>query len=318
MSVEAIIINDVLKAWKQYNPEIKDLPTSDASVILKTLTPIFGVKGSIDLTSVVINGISKKYNGKFEGAKNLANLETRTLKTGVITPEVAHEPEQLRNTYLSECFKLKYNPLEYPFEKWVLDWAVKAAAQDLDNAIPVAKLSEGGAIEDCFDSYEEIIKADITAERISTAKKNLFDPSVAFTSANVGDKLLAMWRAADPKLRNAATVELRVSQDLYDMYEDWYKATHDRLPNVDTSGQTVLEGTQNKVKFIVHGGWTIQRAVFVIPGIMVYGIENLENMKKILPFISGNPHLYTATGKYNFGLQFYSVHSSVFLTNKVY
>lgn len=316
---EAINIPDVLKAYKKYENDLPSLPTSDASVALATLFAVFGVKGSIELTSVLINGISKKYNGTFEAGSKLADIEHRTLYTGVITPEFAHEPEELRNTYLSDVFKLKLDPENYPFERWLLEWAIKAASQDLDGAIYVAKKDDADkSITGVFDSFEEIIKADITAGKITVDLGNLYDPGAKITAANAGPKLLAMFRSANQKLKKAAKVEVRISQTMYEMYEDWYSATHDKLPNVDTSGQVVLEGTQGKARFVVHAEWPEQRIVMVVPDIMCYGTDSIEDMKKILPFSSGNPYLYTAYGKYNFGVQFRSIHKSVFLTSKVY
>ena len=316
---EAINIESTLKAYKKYEAQLPTLPATDVAVFLSTLTPVLDVDKSIELTSVLIGGVSKKYNGKFDGDKKLASLEHRTLTTGVITPEIASEPEELRSTYLADKLKLKFDIMQHPFEKWLIEWGIVAAAQDLDLAIGTAKVNAAGAeITDAFDSFEEIIKKDIVDGKISAEKKNLVDLGAAITAANAGVKLLAMWRAADKKLRKAAKVEMRISQDDYDAYEDWYANTHDRLPSVDTSGQVYLEGTQKKVVLMPYTEWTPQRVVLTIPGNMVYGTKSLDAMKRILPFESGNPHLYTATGKYNFGLQFRSVHSSVFITNKLY
>lgn len=315
----AISIPDTLKAYKTHEKDLPLLPTTEEGEILSTLEPRLGVTGSIVLKSVVINGISKKYDGKFSGDKKVGEVRERTLYTGVITPEIAQEPEELRNTYLADAMKLGFSIDEMPFEKWLLEWGIKAAAQDLAGAIFPAKKSDADkTITGAFDGFEAIIANDISAGLISVANKNLYDAGGLFTVANVGDKLLNMYRTASQKFKKAKVIEVRISTDLYEMYEDWYKASHDRTPNIDTSGQVTLEGTQGKAKFVICPDLPAQRVIMTIPRNMVYGTENLENLKKILPFPSGNPHLYTATGKYNFGVQFRDIHESIFRTNKVY
>ena len=49
---------------------------------------------------------------------------------------------------------------------------------------------------------------------------------------------------------------------------------------------------------------------------LVYGFDKESDFKSIRPFMSGNPYLFTATGKYVIGFQAISIHKTEFCMNE--
>jgi hypothetical protein len=108
-----------------------------------------------------------------------------------------------------------------------------------------------------------------------------------------------------------------LSEDTGDLYDDWYRDEHDNPPMVDQAGQTFLEGTNGRVRLRRTGAFPAgsQRVLLTTRENMVYGTDQLADMKAMQAFVSGNPYKFTAAMKYVFGTQFFSVHEREFAVN---
>ena len=318
--IDISAFNDTVKKYRQ---GIKKLPMLAAQDSLKFFTGKTGVRTSVALTTAKEKTISKKYTGVFTGDKQIGVLTNRTLTTYPIVAELADEPEKYRNTYIDLIFNEGVaasveGAKQHSFLRWMAQYGVEIASQDLYDNIWSAKFDIAKfEIEDSFDGWEEIIQKAITAADITVAAKNLYDAGALFTNANVGDKLLEMWRGAHAKMKNKGG-DMHISVDLGEMYDDWYKEEHDKPPMVDTAGQVFLDSTNGKCRLVRHDNLNNQRVVLTKKDNMIWGTDKVSDLNNMRAFNSGNPYLFTATMKYVYGQQLESIDWTVFITNVRY
>lgn len=303
----------------KYKKEIQTLDMLSANAMLQHFTLVSGVTDSIVLSHMVpgVNN-SRGYDGTFTADKKIGTIVPRTLTVRPIVYELSDEPERLRRTFLTEVRGAVENP--EAFYRWLIDWCIAKASEELYDVLMVADYNAGTAgnhINLAFDGLETLIADEITATNISAANGNYYDPGAAYTSANIGDLLLAQWRAMPATFRMKGG-DCHISVDMGDLYDDWYKSEHDAPPMVDTAGQTFLDGTNGKCRIIRHSNITNQRVIISRKENIVYGTDKLSDMSSLRAFESGNPYLFTAVMKYVFGIQIVTLDKSMFSTNKLY
>jgi hypothetical protein len=315
-----IDIQAILNTAKKYDKDIKILVTLDAMDILKEFGLRTGFKESIDIHEFQHTfGVSKKYDGDFKGDKKIGDIVKRNLKIYPIVYEMKDEPERYRTTFLNEVATGKVLETT-PFELWIIQRGIEGAAEELYNVLFTAVRSEDAqnpGVEYSFNGFETIIAADIVSGLISIAHNNLYDATTAFTAANIGDKLKAMWRASHQTMKRKGGI-MYLAENLGEMYDDWYKTNHENPPQLDVAGQLFLEGSNGKCKIVRLGCIENQRVILTQPGNLTYGTESMNDMKNLKPFNSGSPYHFTATMKYTFGVQLESIHHRKFITNKLY
>ena len=320
-----IDITAVIGAVTAHKDLLIALDLLTAKEYLQHCTAIPGVTNSITLGKVENGTISSKYTGVFLGDKDLGKVVPRTLTVYPVVAEMSDEPERYRRSYIAD---VKGKVDAHPFEVWIIQHGINLASEDLYNALGTAKYSAGAndkAITDSFDSHFAIIEAEklvAISEEVGAAKKisagvgNL-KATGALTRANIGDKLLEMWRAMPLTFRRKANCQMVMSEDLGNLYDDWYKDEHTYRPLVDTTGQQILEGSNGKCKIVRVNNMPdgSQLVLLTTKENMVYGYDKESDLTSMMPFPSGNPYKFTATQKYVFGCQFVSIHPSEFLVN---
>lgn len=311
-----IDINAVIGAVAAHGDLLQALDMLQAQRYLQHCTPYAGVTDSLTLGKVEGGSISAKYSGIFLGDKSLGKVVPRTLTVRPIVAEMADEPERYRRTYIAET---RGKVDKHPFELWIIQHGINLASQDLFNALGTAKYNSSAdakSITDSFDSHFQIAMTEKTDANISLAKKNMFATGV-MTRANIGDQLLAMWRNMPLTFRNKANCQMVISEDLGNMYDDWYKDEHLRELGQDSAGQQFLEGSNGKCKLVRVSNTpdNSQLVILTTKENMVYGFDKDSDLKSMAPFNSGNPYMFTATQKYVFGCQFVSIHFSEFCIN---
>ena len=315
-----IDISAINNTGKVYDKQIKTLNMLDAMDVLKNFGFRSGFKESIDIHEFQnIFGNSKKYTGTFTGDKGIGKIVPRNLKIFPIVYEMMDEPERYRTTFLNEvaCGKVLETT---SFELWLVQRGIEAASEELFNVLFSAVRSEevgDTGIEFSFNGLDTIIAADIVSTKISFGNKNYYDAGVPFSAANIGDKLKEMWRTTHPTMKKKGGI-MFLSVTMAEMYDDWFFSVHDKWPQVDMYGQTLLEGSNGLVKFVKLSNINNQRVILTQDGVITYGTETMNDMKNLQAFQSGNPYVFTATMKYTFGLQFESVHHRKFIVSKVY
>ena len=310
---------------EKYRKEIKPVHMLAAGNVTRYMTPVSGVRGSIVLTKMDKGSVSRQYDGTFKADKTVGTPEQRTLTVYPVVAEVSDEPEKYRRTFIDEIYTEGVaggDATGHRFLRWLLQFTIAVASEELYYAIWQASYTDGGGtLMDSFDGIESIIAAEVAAGNLavdgSENKGNLFDPGAEFTTANIGDKLKEMWRTAHPTMRERGGT-MYMSQDMGDMYDDWYQTEHDKPPMVDTAGQTTLEGSNGKCKIIRLSCIENQRVVLTDPLNLKYGYDSPGDMRNMKAFNSGNPYLFTAFMKYVFGTQIETINYRHFRASKLY
>ena len=301
----------------EYGDLLQGLNMLQAADVLNDCFPSLGIQNSRVLGKVEHGAISAKYSGTFVGDKKQGTVVPRTITVYPIVAEMADEPERYRTSFIaSVAGNMWKNNL--PFELWLLQFGINIASEELFYALFTAKYSSDAnakAITDSFNGWFSVIDADITAGDVATANGNYYENG-AITRANAGEYLLDLWRSRHEALR-MKNATLWVSLAVGDLYDDWYRDEHITLPQVDMAGQQFLEGTNNRVKIRRTGAIPSesQRVLLTTRENMVYGTDQLSDMKAMQAFASGNPYKFTAAMKYVFGTQFVSVNEREFTVN---
>lgn len=315
-----IDITAVLQAVREHQDLLVTLDAEQAGDILQHFTPMPGVKDSITLGRTTLGKISHKYTGQFLGQLEAGKIVPRTLVVYPCVMEMSDEPERYRRSYITEV-KGGLDPNSHPFEVWLNNYGIKSASKELHDVILIAAYDADSAktsLADSFDGPLTIIQKGITAGDISAVKGNLYTGMATLTSANIGTELLKMYRAI-PQTMKKYVVQMHISIDLGEMYDDWLDAQGVLVTGsgAETAGQQFLRNTNHKCKLVRMSGMP-EGSQFVwvtIKENQFYGYDKESDMNTIKPFNSGNPYLYTAAGKYVLGFQFATFDKSLFLCN---
>lgn len=313
-----IDITAVLQAVTAHMDVLKSVDHLAAEELLQHCTPVPGVQDSLTLGKVEGGTISSKYDGVFLGDKSQGTIVPRKLMVYPIKMEMADEPERYRRSYIAAVpGELRQ---DHPFEVWIVQHGLDLASEDLLNVLFIAAYDSAAdkkEIKYAFDSWGSIVEADRTAKLVSADNGNQVVTD-AFNRANIGTVLLGMWRSR-PETFKRKNSKMFLSGSLADLYDDWFDDEHTHIVGVsgESAGQKYLYGTNQKCE-IVRVSSLPEGSQFVLlttQANMVYGFDKTSDMKKLMPFASGNPYLYTAAGKYVFGCQFISIHKSEFCVN---
>lgn len=314
-----IDIQSVIGAVKKHKDLLTTLRAEEAGDILQHFTPISGVKDSITLGRTTLGKISRKYTGQFIGQVQNGKVVPRTLTVYPCVMEMSDEPERYRRTYITEV-EGGLDPKKHPFELWLINYGLKSASKELHDAMLTAvhsDESDATALSDAFDGILSIVEAEKTAGNIDASKGNLFATG-EMTRANVGDKLLEMWRHMPSKFRKAGG-KLFISEDLATLYDDWLddQGTLVTGSGAETAGQKYLRNSNGKCEIVRLSGMPegSQFAMITTKENVVYGYDKPGDFQSLLPFMSGNPYLFTAAGKYVLGFQFVTIDKGEFCVN---
>ncbi len=314
-----IDITAVLGAVKKHKNLLQGVDVLSANEVLKHFTPIPGITDSIELGKVEGGSVSGKYIGKFEAGKNLGKIVPRRLVVRPVVMEVSDEPERYRRTYIAEVpGALRTN---HPFEIWLINHGHELASNDLLNAMFIAKYSvqeEKKNIEDAFDGLGEIVNQGIRIGDIAKTEGNLFETG-ELTRVNVGDKLLEMFNSMPETFKRKRNIKMFVSGKVGEMYDQWRKDEGVVIIGMteETAGTEYLLGTRKRCELVRLPNLpdNSQFVMLTTKENVCYGFDKESDFRSIRPFMSGNPYLFTAAGKYLIGFQFVSVHKAEFCVN---
>lgn len=303
-----IDITAVNKTAAHWDGKLRTLNNLSASEVLKYFTLLPNIQDTKVLTFVVKNKKgSRKYTGKFTGSESLGKIEPNELKVRPIVYEMSDEPERYRESYIADVAG-GLDAKKHPFEKWLIDYGIAAASEELHDSLYSAKYDSDPnktEIEDSFDGIGTILDEAIKSGKIAVDKGNYKEYPDAYTVHNIRDRLLEQYRALPQKLKQKG-VQMMFTENMGEMYDDWYESEHDRTPSLDQHGQTVLEGSNGKCTFIrlscMPGD--CQDVITTIQSNRFYGTDKIKDMKSLKAFNSGNPYSFDATMKYVFGLSF--------------
>ncbi len=303
---------------RKFQKELIALDKQDANEFLQHLTPYPGITDSIELSRVEGGQISSRYNGVFIGQTDLGKIVPRRLIVRPVVAEMDDEPERYRRAYITEVpgdLRKKH-----PFEGWLIQHGINIASEDLHGVCMVAKHDTSDpnnkGIETAFDGLGTILEQDKAAGRISFAKNNVFATG-EITRANVGDKLLDMWRSMPTTFRNKKDVKMFISGRISDMYQDWLKDESVLLIGDDPGTKGILRGTDKKCRLVVIDNLPegSQFVLLTTKRNAFYGYDKASDFRSMAPVEAGKVYHFTAAMKYVIGFQVASVHKSELCMN---
>ena len=247
-----IDITAVLTAVKKHKDILKAVDKLDASEVLKHFTPIPGITDSIELGKVEGGTVSSKYTGTFEAGKSQGKIVPRRLIVRPVVMEMADEPERYRRTYIAEVPGSIRK--DHPFELWLINHGHELASNDLLFAIFIARYSakeEDKDINDAFDGMGTVIEDAKAVGDVSSLEGNVYTTG-ELTRANIGEKLLEMWRHMPRSFKRKKNIKMFISDDLGDMYDDWRKDEGTIVIGMkeDTSDTQHLLGSNNRCELV--------------------------------------------------------------------
>lgn len=315
-----IDITAVQAAVKKHQDLLVSVRDKEAASLLGLFAPLPGVKDSITIGRTELGSVSRGYTGEFLGQLKSGRIVPRTLTVHRVVMEMDDEPERYRRWYLGDI-AAGLIPNTHPFEIWLNNYGIQCASEDLAAALLCAmrneaKLKDG--VQYVFDGPLTIVEKEIAAGNIAVAKGNMYATG-ELTRANVGDKLLAMWRSRSNGFKKKLS-EMWISQDVMDLYTDWLEdqGVHVTGTTGEAASETAfLRNSQGKCRLVVvpympTGSQFVQ---LMLPRTIFYGFDKSDDMKRLHPFASGNPYHYTATGSYAIGFQLVSINGLIYCCN---
>ena len=308
-----IDISSLNKYYERNVNKINRLDKMDAREALQYMTPMTGVQHKKPLETSKQKKNSRRYDGQFRGG-DIATVTERELVVRPVVYEIADEPERYRDNYriaLAGGLDAKNNP----FERWLLNDGVGSASEDLYDALWTAKYVAGTdnqPIDKAFDGIGTILEAGIASGDIAVPEGNYKNYGSPYTVSNIGDRLLEQYRSMPQTFKKKREVYMWISQNMSEMYDDWYENKHDNPPFVDQGGQMILEKTKGKCKLIVLDIVPDDLVMLTTKMNLVWGTDKLADLSRIIAFNSGNPYLFTAAMKYIFGTEFRTFDKSEF------
>lgn len=314
-----IDISAVIEAVREHRDLLITLDAMSVFDILKHFSPMPGIKDSITLGRTSLGETAHKYTGKFTGVVSNGKIVPRTLRVYPFVMEMQDEPERYRRAYIAEVAG-GLDPNKHPFEIWLNNYGVKSAMAQLHDVVLTAKYdtdAEKTDLATSFDGLLTIIDKEKTEGNFSVANGNIIETG-ELTRANIGQKLLQMWRKMPQTFRRQKS-KMYISVDLGDLYDDWLD---DQGTLITGSGAEVvdeqyLRGTGKKVELVRLTGMPegSQLVILSLQDNIKYGFDKLSDFQQLKPFASGNPYLYTAAGKAVIGFQLVSLDKSIIAIN---
>ena len=316
-----IDITAVQAAVKKHQDLLVSIRDKEASRLLSLFAPLPGVKDSITIGRTELGSVSRGYTGEFLGQLKSGRIKPRTLIVHRVVMEMDDEPERYRRWYLGDIAAGNI-PNTHPFELWLNNYGIQCASEDLAAALLCAmrnenKLKDG--VQYSFDGPLTIVEKEIADGNISVAKGNMYATG-ELTRANVGTKLLEMWRSRPKSFRDKVS-EMWISSDVNDLYVDWLEdqGVHVTGTTGEATQETkYLRNTGGKVR-LVEVPYMPANSQFVqlmLPRTIFYGFDKNSDMNHLNPFPSGNPYHYTATGSYVIGFQLVSINPLIYCCNE--
>lgn len=172
---------------------------------------------------------------------------------------------------------------ETDITKQVVAFLMKKMSESLNKNVWSAKRNENGTkTADLFNGFDTIADTEITAGKLATGKKNLYEFSAAINDSNAVDALKTFYRNADDILRGENT-KLFISHNIYDAYVEDYKSTTGAIPYNREFDKTTLEGSRGKCELVPLSNKADSKFIqLTTPGNMLIGVDQESDLEKIL------------------------------------
>lgn len=245
----AIDINvELIAAGTKYRKELLAMPVAALAELLAHMTLKTGIQGKEVGGELLTDAELRPYRTAKDATDNtsIVPYEWETFLGDVVKE---FDPNAILGTLYTELTAKK--PTEREIAKKVaMRMAEKVGEALYNNAFIAIRNAAGNTTADLFNGFDTLTAAAIVATTVSVAKGNYVDMvATPFTTANVGDKLKAIWRGADKMLKKQKT-KMFVPVSILEMYEDWYQVEHGTAPFNKEFEQTFLVGTRRKCELV--------------------------------------------------------------------
>lgn len=221
-----------------------------------------------------------KANGHYKPYKTDWNpgdpgqIIARTLETFQCQVEEEFDPSSVLTTVYSKPLEA-IDHIGMDIVKLIAVEEMRKASEDLNECIWQGVRDGNGTTSlSNFDGFATIIRKERAAGNISVANGNYFQIG-GLTKYNCGDKLKALWKRRNSKIKRA---EMFVEQAILDLYNEWYAAKNFNNANTDTDGtQKFLYGTEKKCKLVSCPGMEGMGYIIITDGKsnLMFGSEGI-------------------------------------------
>lgn len=249
------------------------------------------------------------------------SIDGRKIRTYFGSVWIDFSPNSVYKSIYGSSIVLGEELKNVPVTKMVLAYMMNKIGQSLNRNIWRAVRNENGKKTiDLFDGFDTITANEITANKISVAKRNLFEFTDPISDLNAVDLLKAFYRSAADELRETETntpKKLFVPFSIYDAYVDDYQKTVGAAPYNKEFEKTFLEGTSRQVELVPlfnkNGSDFIHLST---KENMVIGVDQESSLEHVI-VEKHSPYLLDLVAAMFFGAQFRSISPERLLVGKL-
>lgn len=294
----------------KFRKEILLMPVVALSETTGHMTMRYGIRGK-ETVGEARSGAKLRPYTSAKGETNTASMAPRTLETFLGDVVEEFDPWTLYDTMYSEPLSKKRTELEVV--KTLAVEMAKSATEDLPEVIfSGVRNATGNCTMDLFDGFDTIASAEKAAGNIALAKKNYVDVG-NISSANVGDKLKAIHKAAHVILKNGAS-KMFIPVLVKEMYDEWFLANFGPVAYNTGFEQTFLYGTNKKCELVPLTGMINSAHIFLTSKRnMLVGCDQESDKERVEINKCDNPKAVQFFMTAFFGVQFETLNPKVFL-----
>lgn len=196
---------------------------------------------------------------------------------------------------------------------------MKRLSESIAKSLFKAKRNPAGTkTADLYNGIDTITASEITANNISTAKKNLIELSTAIDATNAVDVLKEIYRNASDELQEEK-VNLYVPRSVYNAYCDDYKQTTGNIAYNKEFNQTFVEGSNDLCTIVPLAAKKESSFLHLTPkSNMLIGCYQMGDFEKIEVRRGDNPFLLQFVTTMFMGTQMESIDPTRLLVAKQY
>lgn len=257
----------------RFAPTALAMPRELINESVKWMDEIKPLRGKFTRGTYKANGHYKPYKTNWNPG-NPGQITERTLETFQCQVEEEFDPSSVLTTVYSKPLE-SIDHIGMDIVKLITVEEMRKASEDLNECIwQGVRDANGTSSLANFDGFATIITKEKAAGNISDANGNYFQAG-GLTKYNVGDKLKAIWKRRNRKIKRG---EMYVEQDILDMYNEWYQAKNFNNANTNTDGQQqFLIGTEKKCKLVSCPGMEGMGYIIITEGKsnLMFGSEGI-------------------------------------------
>lgn len=258
------------------------------------------------------------YTGSMDDADDNMVIDGRDLETFLGQSIKLFDPNTLVQSLYGAAVTKGEALKNIDINKAVLTLMMRKISGGLNKSIfNAVRNSSGKTTATLFNGFDTIAAADITANKITTAKGNLYNFSEAITASNALDMLKAFYRSATDELKEERT-KMYISRSIYDAYCDDYQVTVGAAPYNKEFKKTFLEGSDNNCELVpLVGKKNAEYIQLSTRGNMLVGVNQMGEEEQIEVRRGDNPFKLQFVTTMFFGTQFETVSPERLLVGKL-